>query len=214
MPDAPDATRRFVVGLGNPGRQYAASRHNVGFRVVEALQRRWQAGPPRTAFGGLVWDARPSRVGAGQRRVVLLEPQTYMNRSGAAVREMAAFYKAAAADLLVVLDDMALPPGRLRARAGGSAGGHNGLADVLAALGDEQVSRLRVGIGAAPPHMDAADYVLGRFAAGESELMEAAVAAAADAVEDWVFHGVTYVMDRYNRRPEDAGRADGTDDGK
>jgi PTH1 family peptidyl-tRNA hydrolase len=212
--DAPGERRRFVVGLGNPGREYAASRHNVGFRVVEALRRRWQAGRGRRAFGGMVWDARPSRPQAGQRRVVLLEPQTYMNRSGSAARDMAAFYKAAPQDVLVVLDDMALPLGRLRARTGGSAGGHKGLADVLAAMGSEQVPRLRVGIGGPPPRMEAADYVLGRFAAGESEAIEAAVGAAADAVEDWVFHGLTYVMDEYNRRPEDAGREDGTDDGK
>jgi PTH1 family peptidyl-tRNA hydrolase len=191
--------RLFVVGLGNPGRQYAATRHNVGFRVVEALCRRWDAGAPRNGFGSLVAEARPSRPDEGQRRVVLVQPQRYMNRSGSCVREMAAFYQAEPGDVLAVLDDMALPVGRLRVRAEGSSGGHKGLADILAAMGTTWVPRLRIGIGAAPAYMDAADYVLAAFGESEREEIDAAVAAAATTVEDWVFHGTEYVMAKYNR---------------
>ena len=197
-----DERTRFVAGLGNPGRKYDRTRHNLGFRVLDALGRRWRADGPRKAFGGLVWDARAGG-GPGDapvRRVVLLAPQTYMNRSGRSVAEMVGFYKARVEDVLIVVDDMALPPGQIRARAGGSAGGHNGLADVLAALGTDEVPRLRLGIGPPPGVMDPVDFVLTRFAPDEEPAVESAVAAAADAVEDWVFHGIRPVMDKYNRK--------------
>jgi PTH1 family peptidyl-tRNA hydrolase len=197
-----DERRRFVVGLGNPGPKYARTRHNVGFRVLEALRRRWDADPPRKAFGGEVCDARPARPGAGERRVLLLAPHTYMNRSGLAVRDMAEFHKAGLDEILVVLDDMDLPPGRVRARAGGSAGGQKGLADVLARLRSEQVPRLRIGIGRPPPSMDGTDFVLTRFHEEEEEIIEIAIQTAADAVEDWVFCGLTFVMEKYNKRPD------------
>ena len=174
----------------------------MGFMALEALVRRWRLGDGRQAFGGLLHDVRPARPDAGRRRVMLLAPQTYMNCSGQAVREAAAFYKAEHQDVLVVLDDMALPVGRLRARAGGSAGGHNGLADVLAALGAEDVPRLRIGIGAPPGEMDAIDFVLRPFEPGELETIRRAVGTAAEAVEDWVFNGIEYVMERYNRKEE------------
>lgn len=202
MDDQQADRRRFVVGLGNPGREYARTRHNMGFRVVEALQRRWQAYEPHRDFGGLVCEARPCRPQGGTRRVVLLEPMTYMNCSGQAVQEMAAFYKAELHEILVVLDDMALPVGQLRARAGGSAGGQKGLTDVLAKLGSQQVPRLRIGIGAPPGRMDGADFVLSRFADAEQEIIEVAIVQAAEAVEDWVFRGLDFVMERYNRKDE------------
>jgi PTH1 family peptidyl-tRNA hydrolase len=191
-------TTRFVVGLGNPSRQYARTRHNVGFRVLQELRRRWQLGEGRKAFSGRMNDARLAGPAGAAQRVILLEPHTYMNRSGQAVREMVTFYKACPADVLMVLDDMALPSGRLRMRLGGSSGGHNGLSDVLSALGSEEVPRLRVGIGQPPPMADAADYVLSPFAPEETGVIEQAVVRAAQAVEDWVFHGHSYVMDKYN----------------
>jgi len=197
-----DDRRRFVVGLGNPGRKYARTRHNVGFRVLDVLRCRWGAEAPRKAFGGEVCDARPARPGDGERRVLLLEPHTYMNRSGLAVREMAEFYKARLEEILVVLDDMNLPPGRLRARPGGSAGGQKGLADVLVRLGGEEVPRLRIGIGRPPPTMDGVDFVLTKFDEDEEEMIEIVVQTAADAVEDWVFCGLAFVMEKYNRKPD------------
>ena len=192
---------KLVVGLGNPGRQYAGTRHNVGFCLVRRLAERWDLGKPRRAFGSLAYDARVAR-GSQAARVMMLMPQAYMNRSGQAVRDMAAFYKIGCQDILIVLDDMALPPGRLRARASGSAGGHNGLADVLAMLGSEEVPRLRIGIGPAPEQMDPADYVLSKFRPDEMETIERAIRLAADAVEDWAFEPIAGVMEKYNRNDD------------
>jgi len=192
----------FVVGLGNPGPEYRDTRHNVGFRVVEELVQRWDGGSGRMAFSGRLFDARVRRRDR-QRRVMLLEPLTYMNRSGQAVAELVGFFKALPADVLVVLDDLALPPGQLRLRADGSSGGHKGLASVLESLGTQAVARLRIGIGSLPPQMDGADYVLQAFAKGEREAVQQAVHEAGDAVEDWLFDGMDAAMERHNRRPAD-----------
>ena len=185
---------RCVVGLGNPGKQYEATRHNAGFLVLERLVRQWNLGPPRTRCRGLVWTG--SQRG---RSLLLLAPQTFMNLSGQAVGDLAGFYKIAPADILIVLDDMALPTGRLRARSDGSGGGHNGLTDIIRALGTDAVPRLRIGIGRPTGPMDQVDYVLGRFGPDERPLIEQATARAAEAVEDWLVNGITYVMDRYNQ---------------
>lgn len=125
-----------------------------------------------------------------------------MNLSGQSVKGLASFYKVAPQDVLVVLDDLALPLGRLRLRAKGSAGGHNGLTDVQKHLGTQEIPRLRIGIGSAPEYMDTADYVLQKFADDEQESIERAIRQAAQAVEDWVFHGTAYAMDTYNRKLE------------
>jgi len=196
-------TTKLVVGLGNPGRQYERTRHNVGFRVLHALRGRWRLDEGRKAFHGRLNDTRVGRDGC-QTRVLLLEPHTYMNLSGQSVRDAAAFHRVGPADVLVVLDDLALPLGRLRMRADGSAGGHNGLSDVLAALGTSAVPRLRIGIGAAPAGMDGRDFVLSAFAEDERDAIEQAIETAADAAEDWVFRGTQYVMDRYNRKADGA----------
>ena len=201
---ASDQLVRYVVGLGNPSRQYERTRHNAGFRVLEALRRRWLAGPGRSAFQGRLDDVRVERS-ARTARVFLLEPHTYMNRSGQAVRQLVDFYKVDdLSSLLVVLDDLALDVGRLRLRGDGSAGGHNGLADVLACLGTTLVPRLRIGIGAKPPLMDQADYVLSAFAAEEEEQMGPAVQRAAQAVEDWLFLGLTRAMEIYNAKGQES----------
>jgi PTH1 family peptidyl-tRNA hydrolase len=174
----------------------------VGFRVVDVLRHTWRADETTERFGGRLTVARFLRAEeAAAAKVLLLEPQQYMNRSGEAVREAAAYYRVDSRDVLVVLDDMALPLGRLRVRPGGSAGGHNGLSDVLSALATEEVPRLRIGIGAAPASWDPADFVLARFRDEERETIDAAVQRAAEAVADWVFHGVAYAMNRYNREP-------------
>jgi PTH1 family peptidyl-tRNA hydrolase len=191
---------RFVVGLGNPERRYEKTRHNVGFMVLRELRRRWDLGRGRSKFHARVWSGP-----VAGRAATLAAPQTYMNRSGLAVGEIAGFHKAAAEDVLIVLDDLALPPGQIRLRAGGSAGGHNGLADVIAALGTDRVPRLRVGIGPTPERMDTKDYVLSRFDETEEPVMVEAIGRAADAVEDWIARGVTYAMDRHNR-PDGGGR--------
>ncbi|MFA6133308.1 MAG: aminoacyl-tRNA hydrolase [Phycisphaerae bacterium] len=202
MQESDSAETKFIVGLGNPGRQYERTRHNVGFVVVDALAQRWQAGCGKKAFGGLVYDARFGGGGT-VRRVVMLEPHTFMNCSGAAVASMMSFFKAAWSDLLVVMDDLALPPGQLRFRAAGSSGGHKGLADVLSALGSEDVPRLRIGIGSPPPPMETVDFVLTTFGRAEAETMERAVATAQEAVECWLVKGMAAAMDTYNRKAED-----------
>lgn len=196
---ATEQATKIVVGLGNPGRRYAQTRHNVGFEVIEALRRRWKLDNGRKAFGGMVTEARNV---TGADRVLLLEPHTFMNLSGTAVIELATFYKVPPADVLVVLDDLALPLGRLRARAEGSAGGHKGLGDVIRALGTDRVARLRLGIGPQPPMMDSVDFVLQGFNEQEWVELQIAVNVAAEAVEYWVRDGITRVMDKYNRKAE------------
>jgi PTH1 family peptidyl-tRNA hydrolase len=196
----PSERRKLLIGLGNPGRAYAATRHNVGFRVLEVLRRRWGLGDGQESFAGLVWTARRPGPVEGSGSVVLLAPMTYMNESGRSVRQLMDFYKAEPADLLVVLDDLALPLGLLRARPTGSAGGHNGLADVIRVCGTPDVPRLRVGIGDAPPAMDPRDYVLGKFRPDEVETIGAAIEVAADAAEVWIASGIQKVMERYNNR--------------
>jgi len=196
-----DGKTKIVVGLGNPGLEYARSRHNVGFMVVETLVGRWGLGPGKRAFSGLLRDGRvsaPTGSPSQPRRAMLFEPHTYMNCSGRAVRELTSFYKTSVEDVLVILDDLALPRGRLRVRPGGSPGGHNGLADVLAALGTPEVPRLRIGIGPPPDYMNATDFVLGRFEQEELMIMERAIPLAAEAAEDWLFHSLAHVMEKYN----------------
>jgi PTH1 family peptidyl-tRNA hydrolase len=192
----------FVVGLGNPGRKYERTRHNVGFRVLEVLRRRWDLGNGKSAFEGLVWQADPRR-GSQARRVRLLAPQTYMNRSGRSVRNMLDYYHASTEAMLVVLDDIALELGRIRVRGGGSAGGHNGLDDILRACGTNDVARLRIGVGAPPGVMDPKNYVLSAFAEHEIEDIGAAIEQAADAVEMWIFEDISKVMETYNRKTSD-----------
>jgi PTH1 family peptidyl-tRNA hydrolase len=194
--------RKFLVGLGNPGRQYAATRHNVGWMVLAELRRRWGVESGKGAFGGRLYQTCPPGMQPPAPTVLMLEPLTYMNRSGQAVKGLLAFYKADPSDLLVVMDDMALPPGTIRARAVGSDGGHNGMKDVIAHLGTDQVPRLRLGIGQPPAAMDAVDYVLAAFGEDETPAIARAVAAAADAVEDWLANGIAFVMDKYNSRKD------------
>jgi len=199
--DGQDVRTKVVVGLGNPGRKYARTRHNVGFRVAEALAQRWAMGPERKAFDGLFREARveaPREIGGPPRRVMLLRPLTYMNRSGRAVAALTKYYRIAGEDVLVVLDELALPPGRLRLRTSGSAGGHKGLADVLAAMGDQAVGRLRIGIGPTPAHLDGVEFVLRPFEENELEAIQQAIAWAVDAAEEWVFRPPGDVMAKYN----------------
>jgi len=165
--------------------------------VLEVLQNRWSLGAGKDGFEGLVWNHRPGR--AQSRSVTLLAPMTYMNCSGRSARKLLDFYKAQPSEMLVVLDDLALPLARLRIRPGGSAGGHNGLEDILQACGTDDVPRLRVGIGQAPGVMDPKDYVLGKFGKNEIEDIGCAIQRSADAVEDWLFDDMTTVMERYNR---------------
>ncbi|MFP3937564.1 MAG: aminoacyl-tRNA hydrolase [Phycisphaerae bacterium] len=197
--------RKIVVGLGNPGRRYRDTRHNVGFMVVRRLAERSGCGRPKKAFNGRLYDARFATGGDRVRKAWLFEPLTYVNCCGDAIRTLAEFHRIPPGDVLVIVDDMALPTGRLRARAKGSAGGHNGLDDILRAFGGQDLPRLRVGIGSPPPQMDPRDYVLGKFSPEEAKLIDQAVEQAADAAEQWLFEGITHVMNRYNAREQGAG---------
>jgi PTH1 family peptidyl-tRNA hydrolase len=184
---------KLVVGLGNPGRKYEGTRHNVGFRVMAELARRHGRSTPKAAFQGEVVEAL-----LGEEKSLLLCPHTLMNRSGASVLAARDFYKVQPEDLLVVSDDLNLPLGKLRFRPGGSSGGQRGLEDVLHRLGTEEVARLRIGIGGPPAGRDAADWVLGRFAKHETDEIDVAVVRAADAVESWAREGLAVSMNRFN----------------
>ncbi len=182
---------KLIVGLGNPGPKYAGTRHNVGFNVVDELAARWQIGMGAEKFHGWfgVGEFRGERVG-------LLKPTTYMNRSGQAVLAAGQFYKLELADLMVVVDDHALPLGRIRIRKSGSSGGHNGLEDIVTRLGSDAWCRLRVGIG--EPVGDAKNFVLGGYEESERPVINASIKRAADAVECWVSEGPDQAMNKYN----------------
>jgi PTH1 family peptidyl-tRNA hydrolase len=184
---------KLVVGLGNPGRRYRDTRHNVGYMVLAELASRTGASSAKKKFQGEVVEVR---LGSGP--VTLLSPTTYMNRSGTSVREARAFYKLPLEDVLIICDDLNLPLGQLRLRRSGSAGGQKGLADIINKLGDEAVPRLRIGIGSPPEGWDGADFVLGTFSRREREEVEPAIRRAADAVADWVASGIDECMNRYN----------------
>ena len=188
---------KLIVGLGNPGSQYRQSRHNLGFEVVNLLERQWSIDVNRRKFQG--------RFGGGMvggQQIVLLKPETFMNRSGGSVVEAVAFYKLPLSDVLVVLDDMDLELGQLRLRPAGSAGGHNGLKDIIARLGNDDFARLRIGIGTAPGDA-AVNHVLGSFSSEEMPAVEAACRRAVEAVECWAQWGIDQAMNRYNQKKDD-----------
>ncbi|HLL90302.1 MAG TPA: aminoacyl-tRNA hydrolase, partial [Tepidisphaeraceae bacterium] len=179
---------KIVVGLGNPGREYVGTRHNVGWEVLDRLARRlgWTRRDDefdrlaRTKFDGLAMDGP-----AGLERMLLLKPTTFMNLSGRAVQAAASFFQLTPKDCLIVLDDVALPTGRLRLRGSGSSGGHNGLKDVERALGTDAYPRLRVGVDAPPQRVPQRDYVLGKFTDAQWSALEPTVDRACDAVLTW-----------------------------
>jgi len=192
---------KLIVGLGNPGRRYEATRHSVGFRIVERFAARWGIELGERCFGG--------RFGRGVLRgaegapldVALLEPQTFMNRSGAAVAEAlrGLGIEDPAADLFVVLDDVDLPFGRLRVRASGGAGGHRGLGNVIETIGRSDFPRLRFGVGRPPSPLDTADWVLDTFSEEEAAQLGERIEAASEAVGAALLEGVTAAMNRFNR---------------
>jgi PTH1 family peptidyl-tRNA hydrolase len=188
------ASMKLIVGLGNPDNKYDQTRHNVGFRVVDALAERFGVTVRRKKFNALAEE-----VHAEETKLLLLKPQQYMNRSGHAVATAAGFYKLSPVDILVVTDDMSLDVGRIRLRAKGSAGGHNGLKDIIVRLGSDDFGRLRVGIGDSG-RMDAAAYVLSRFSADERDVIDQTIRTAVDAICCWLRDGVDLAMTRYNAK--------------
>jgi peptidyl-tRNA hydrolase, PTH1 family len=186
---------KLIVGLGNPGREYRETRHNVGFMVIDELARRHQ----------LTLSMGPSQVPEtfvakkfGADPLLVAKPLTFMNRSGDAVAALARYYDIAPGDLLVVLDEAALPFGRLRARARGSAGGHNGLKSIIERLGTQEFPRLRLGVGRGDARRDLADHVLSKFEPPERAGLETFITRAADAAEMFAVDGIGKVMNTYN----------------
>jgi peptidyl-tRNA hydrolase, PTH1 family len=187
---------KLIVGLGNPGPDYRDTRHNIGFAVVDLLARR-----SGLTFGGGPTDALIARARRPGEEALLAKPLTYMNLSGAAVAELVRYFRIATPDVLIVADDVNLPLGKLRARARGSDGGHNGFRSIIERLGTSEFARLRVGVGRGDPQRDLADHVLARFDADEQEAVDSAIGRAADAAELFVTDGIEKVMNQFNPEP-------------
>jgi PTH1 family peptidyl-tRNA hydrolase len=183
----------LIVGLGNPGPEYADNRHNLGFMVVDELARRGRAATARDKFGASLAEA--TIAGA---RVLLCKPQEFMNVSGQAVARVAGFWKIGLAETIVVHDELDVPFERMKLGAGGGPGGHNGIKSMISALGDPGFTRVRVGIGRPAPGRDSADYVLSDFSRAEAAALPDVIARAADAVEAIVGNGLTTAMNRFN----------------
>ncbi len=191
--------RYMIVGLGNPGREYEKTRHNIGFTVVDALAKAYN----------LPFDNKKSKAIfadgiIAEKRVLLVKPQTYMNLSGGAVRGLADFYHIEPAQIMVVSDDMDIPLGTLRLRPKGGAGGQKGVRDIIQQLGTEAFPRLRFGIGRPPGRMEPSKYVLQPFRQEEQPLLEETLDRAVRALEDWLRFGLDYAMNRHNGTAEEA----------
>jgi PTH1 family peptidyl-tRNA hydrolase len=197
---------KLIIGLGNPGREYVATRHNIGFELIDRFANRlaWIAKPEqfdtlaRTKFDALVMDGTMLIPGGGAEKLLLAKPMTFMNLSGRTVQAAMAFYQLTPADVMIVLDDLALPCGKIRIRAAGSSGGHNGLKDIERALATSQYPRLRIGIDPPPPRVPQKDYVLGRFTPDQRKQVDPALGRAADAVATWIEKGIEPAMSLFN----------------
>ena len=192
---------KLIVGLGNPGRKYEQTRHNVGFMAAAKVAALISAGPDKTRFEGQFAEGMAGESGSTVK-LMLLCPHTYMNASGQSVRQAVDFYKLEVDDLLVVCDDLNLASGRLRIRPRGSAGGQNGLKDIIRHLGTEVFCRLKIGIGRPPQGWDVSDYVLGKFPKVEQDKIETATTQAAYAAIDWATKGINVAMNKYNADPD------------
>ncbi len=187
---------RVIVGLGNPGGEYEQTRHNAGFWVIDALCEKFGADVKKKKFAAMFGE-----VELGDKKLILLKPLSYMNRSGQSTATASGFYRAGLDKIMVVSDCMDIEPGRIKLKAGGSAGGHNGLADVIAKLGSDEFARVRIGIGR-PERGVSKDYVLGRPGAEEKKLIESACQKAADAVICWAEKGIDAAMNEFNTQTD------------
>jgi peptidyl-tRNA hydrolase, PTH1 family len=189
----------LIAGLGNPGREYRQTRHNIGFMLLDALAKSLSLSFTRVESKALV-----TRGDYSGRRLLLVKPQTYMNLSGQAIGALAQFYKVPQENLLVVYDDVDLPFGLLRLRAAGGAGGHKGMTSIIERLGSQDIPRLRVGIGRPPGRMEAADYVLQEFSKEESNELPAILDRGVEAIDTFVTQGIAAAMNHYNPAPGEA----------
>jgi len=186
-------SRTAIIGLGNPGRNYASTRHNLGFRVVDLLSERWQAG-----FSGGKGEYLLAVTQFEDHPIILSKPTTYMNESGFAVQGLLSWYRIEPTALLVISDDVNLPVGSMRLRQGGSSGGHRGLEHIIYQLGRDDFARLRIGVGADNMPHDLKGYVLSPFRAEERELIDEMISRAADAVESYLSSGLEEAMNLFN----------------
>lgn len=184
---------KAIIGLGNPGMKYAGTRHNIGFDAVTAIADKYNLSINNKKFKGVYADGHI----AGEK-VLLVQPQTFMNLSGECVREVADFYKLNPDEIIIICDDINLDVGRLRIRKKGSAGGHNGLKNIIAHLGTEEFPRIRVGVGEKTEGWDLADYVLARFDKESEPVIREALANVVGAVETWLSEGIDAAMNRFN----------------
>ena len=182
---------KLIVGLGNPGKKYEKTRHNLGYRVVDRLADTLGFDIDKEAFNGFY--AKESIFG---EQVLLFKPTTYMNLSGTAVQEIASFFKIELQDILIIYDDMALEPGRIRLRPAGSSGGHNGIQNIIEVFKTEDIKRMRIGIG--EPENNGVDYVLGKPTKAQAELIDIAIGEASEAIKDYLRNGFTSAMAKYN----------------
>ena len=189
----------MIVGLGNPGRKYKGTRHNVGFDVLACLAERYDIGRPKAKF-----NAEVAETSIKNQKTILLSPLTFMNLSGQSARAAVDFYKLPLTDLLVICDDINLDVARLRIRPSGSAGGQNGLKDIINRLGSQTFGRLRIGVGRPPPNWDVADFVLGKFFDEDQAAVDQTVVRAANAAEIWVESGIQSAMNQFNADPNKA----------
>lgn len=188
----------IIVGLGNPGREYEDTRHNIGFQVIERLAEQEHIPVLEKKHRALIGKGY-----IGGQKVILAKPLTYMNLSGESVRELVDYYKVdEKEELLVISDDISLPPGQLRLRKKGSAGGHNGLKNIIAHLGHEEFRRLKMGVGEKPEGWDLVDHVLGHFSREDKKEMEKAVGEAADAIRMVLHDGMEAAMNHFNKKAE------------
>ena len=184
----------IIAGLGNPGRQYAGTRHNMGFNVVTRI-----ADDYKMQITIKEHKALCAKGFIGGKKVLLALPQTYMNLSGESIRELVNYYKIdPETELMVIYDDISMDVGRIRMRAKGGAGGHNGIKNIIAELGTDVFPRMKVGVGEKPKGWDLADYVLGRFSDEENEVMRRMLAKGSDACRDFILYGIQEAMNRYN----------------
>ena len=183
----------LIAGLGNPTREYEKTRHNVGFDTIDVLADKINTDVAERKFKGLYGKGM-----LGGEKVILLKPQTFMNLSGESVRAAADFYKIPPDHIIVIYDDISLDVGHLRIRTKGSAGGHNGIKNIIAHLGTQEFPRIKIGVGGKPPRMDLADYVLSRFPAEERKIMETAFRDAAEAAGVLIAEGPDAAMNRFN----------------
>ncbi|MCJ7843038.1 aminoacyl-tRNA hydrolase [Lederbergia sp. NSJ-179] len=184
---------KLIAGLGNPGRSYNRTRHNIGFEVIDTLAKRFEVPLTKTKFNGLY-----SLLHRNEEKIIFVKPLTYMNLSGACIRPMMDYFEIKQEDLLVIYDDLDLPVGKIRLRQKGSAGGHNGIKSMISHLGTQEFNRIRVGINRPPAGMMVQDYVLGKFHKEEWQQMQSVIDTCADACETWLEKPFPEVMNQFN----------------